>query len=74
MSDERSRQAVQAAVSHLFRAVAVFHTANQPTHYGQQADLTASCSLVKRVIRGILLHLTGSCDTPDPQVCLPLLA
>lgn len=68
-SDEQGRHAVQAAVGHLFQAMAVFHTAAQPTQYGQQKDLTDSCNMVKQVVHDILVGLTGSCDKPGPQVC-----
>ncbi len=67
-SDEQGKQAVQIAVGNLFQAMAVFHTANQPTQYGQQKDLTDSCNMIKHVIQDILVGLTGSCDRPGPQV------
>lgn len=67
-SAEQGKQAVQIAVGNLFQAMAVFHTANQPTQYGQQKDLTDSCNMIKGVIRDILVGLTGSCDRPGPQV------
>ena len=67
-SAEQGKQAVQTAVGHLFQAMAVFHTANQPTQYGQQKDLTDSCNMIKHVIHDILVGLTGSSDRPGPQV------
>ncbi|KAL0039516.1 hypothetical protein WJX77_000424 [Trebouxia sp. C0004] len=66
-SDEQGKQAVQIAVGNLFQAMAVFHTANQPTQYGQQKDLTDSCNMIKHIIYNILMGLTGSCDRPGPQ-------
>ncbi len=67
-ANEAGRQAVQQAVGYLFQALAVFHSAKELTHYGQQADVAASCSMVKHVIRDILVGLTGSCESPGPQV------
>ncbi len=67
-SAEQGKQAVQIAVGNLFQAMAVFHTANQPTQYGQQKDLTDSCNMIKHVIHDILVGLTGSCNRPGPQV------
>ncbi|KAL0045451.1 hypothetical protein WJX82_006982 [Trebouxia sp. C0006] len=66
-SAEQGKQAVQIAVGNLFQAMAVFHTANQPTQYGQQKDLTDSCNMIKHVIHDILVGLTGSSDRPGPQ-------
>lgn len=70
-SQEESQQAVQAAVSHLFQAAAVFHSASHPTQYGQQADLATSCTLVTQVVHHILTSLTGTCDIAPQQVCPP---
>ena len=66
---EQQHQAVQGAVGHLFQAAAVFSAADQAAHYGEQADLTASCHLVQQVVQDILLALTGRSERSDPQVC-----
>ena len=68
MSGELGRQAVQEAVGNLFQAMAVFQTAGPATQYGQQEELAVSYSLVRHVVRDILVRLTDSYSSPGPQV------
>ena len=72
-SQEQAKQAVQTAVGQLFQAAAVLHSASHPTQYGQQADLAASCTMVKAVVHHILTALTGSCNNAPPQVSFLVL-
>lgn len=65
---EQQQQAVQEAAGHLFQTAAVFSAADQATSYGEQADLTASCSLVNHVVQDTLQALTGKCDWPGSHV------
>ena len=66
----QQQKLIQEALGHLFQAAAVFGAASQAAQYGEQADLTASCILVKHVIQDMLLALTGKSQCSDSQVCI----
>lgn len=70
LPQEQQQAAVQEAVGLLSKAAAVFCAADQAAQYGEQADLTASCTLVNHVVRDILLALTGKYDRPGSQVSM----